>query len=232
MSHNKFVSMTVALCAAAIFLQVGCGDDSGPTNGGGGGTDSAYVMLVYSLPGGPDVDLYLDTVRVRSRLSYPNNTGYIGISSGSHSVRAKLAGDTTTLVSIGPLPVTLSLRASVFASDTGASATPVVFYDTLTTPTPGKANVRFVNMAVGSLNVSAFVDTSTTAPATLAFKAGTGFRPIDAGQHSVEFRIGLTPVGMLSNFTFVAGKSYTIWLRGVVGGVGSLATGVEIITNN
>ncbi len=231
---TTIVSKGILLPAVGLLLLAGCKSDDPPTNnnGGGGTGGTAKVMAVHASPGSIAIDLYVDTSRVNANLAYPGNTGYITVTAGIHSLKATIAGTQTTLISVPLFPVPENVVVSAFAADTGLTLTATAFSDTLTAPAASKARIRYINMMPRSTAVDVYLDTSTTASATLDFKVGTSFSSIDAGQHSVQFKSGTVVVATLSNYSFVAGKIYTVWLKGLSGTTGITAPGVEVILNN
>jgi hypothetical protein len=66
-----------------------------------------------------------------------------------------------------------------------------------------------------------------------AFKESTEFTPLDAGTYNLEVRLaGTTTVVLpLPNITLQAGKIYTVFARGFVGGSGTRALNAQIIAN-
>ncbi len=228
------VSKGILLPAVGLLLLAGCKSDDPPTNnnGGGGTGGTAKVMAVHASPGSPAIDLYVDTSRVNANLAYPGNTGYITVTAGIHSLKANIAGTQTTLISVPLFPVPENVVVTAFAADTGLTLTATAFGDTLTVPAAGKVRIRYMNMVPRTAAVGVYVDTNAIASATLDFKAGTLFTSFDAGQHTVQFKSGTTVVATLTNYTFVAGKIYTVWLKGLSGTTGATAPGVEVILNN
>ncbi len=67
-----------------------------------------------------------------------------------------------------------------------------------------------------------------------AFKDYTAFTPLDAGTYNLEVRVaGTSTVALpLPGITLQAGKIYTVFAKGFLGGSGSEALGAEIIANN
>ncbi len=216
----------------------GCKNDD-PTDPGGDPIPPAKVMAVHASPGGPALDIYVDTTRVQSRLEYGNNTGYVNVAVGIHSLKATIAGTQTVVVSVPVFPVTTSLVATVFAADTGTAITTPYFFDTLATPAPGKARLRFIHMAVKGTNLevidSVNATTSTTIFPSTLYLAGTRFTDINAGVHNFLIVRTAGPAQIVMarlTTTLVAGKNYTLWAKGLPGVTGSLGVSADIIANN
>ncbi len=70
--------------------------------------------------------------------------------------------------------------------------------------------------------------------ANRTFKQSTAFTPLDAATYNLEVRLaGTTTVALpLPGVTLQAGKIYTVFAKGLVGGTGAQALGAQIIVNN
>ncbi|MFZ1517049.1 MAG: DUF4397 domain-containing protein, partial [Saprospiraceae bacterium] len=66
-----------------------------------------------------------------------------------------------------------------------------------------------------------------------AFKEYTAFTPLDAGTYNLDVRVaGTSTVALvLPAITLEAGKIYTVFAKGFLGGTGAQALGAEIIVN-
>lgn len=234
-----FSKILFSAVTAFMVLIAGCKKDE-PTNPGGGGTiPPARVMAVHASPGGPSIDIYLDTTRTQSGLSYGNNTGYIDVSAGIHSLKATVAGTQTIVVSVPFFVVSASMVVTVFAADTGASIAIPYFFDTLTTAASGKARLRFIHMAVKGPNLEVVdsVNATTYTPvfASTVYLLGTRFIDITAGVHNFQIVHNVGPLQTIVarlKTTLVEGKNYTMWVKGLPGVSGPLAVSAEIIVNN
>ena len=225
--------------AVLVIVTAGCKKDDSPITPGGGSTTPARVMAVHASPGGPAIDIYLDTTRSQAALSYGSNTGYKDVAVGVHSLKATIAGTQTVVVSIPFFVVSASMMVTVFAADTGASITVPYFFDTLSTTSSGKARLRFIHMAVKGANLEVVdsVNSTTSTPVfgSTAYLAGTQFTDIGSGTHNflIVRTVGPTQTVMASlRTTLVEGKSYTLWVKGLPGVSGSLGVSADIIANN
>ncbi len=215
---------------SALFL-ASCSKDS--SNNPVAPNPGARVMVVHASPDAPAVDLLVDGSVAGSGLAFPNNTGYLSVASGTRNVKVNVAGTSTTVVN-ADLNLTTGTNYSVFACDSVSRLAPLVLTDDLTAPATGKAHVRFVHL---SPNAPA-VDVALTGGAVLfpntAFKGHSAFTPVDAGTYDLEVRLAgtSTVVLPLPGVTLEAGKIYTVFARGFVGGAGAEALGAQVIVNN
>ncbi len=67
-----------------------------------------------------------------------------------------------------------------------------------------------------------------------AFQENTEFTPLDAATYNLQVRLASTSTVVLSlpNITLQAGKIYTVFAKGFVGGTGTHALGAQIVVNN
>jgi hypothetical protein len=195
----------------------------------------ANLMVVHASPDGPGVDLLIDDVKKNSAaLTYPNNTGYLSLESGTRNIKVNLSGTTTNIIN-GDLTVEKDKNYSLFAIDVVAKLSVLVLGDDLTPPPAGKAHVRFVHLSPDAPAVDiAIASSGTVVFGNTAFKGFTAFTSLNAGTYNLDVRLaGTSTVALvLPAITLQEGKIYTVFAKGLVQGTGAQALGAEVIPNN
>lgn len=231
---SRLLSLSVlGLLLLAVPVFTGCSDDE-ETTPAPQPTATARVMAVHASPDAPGVDLLVDNVKVNSTpLTFPNNTAYLTVNAGLRNVKVNVAGTSTTVIN-ADLPVAANAVYSVFATDSVAGLTPIVLIDTLTTPATGNAHVRFIHLSPNAPAVDIALQGGAVVFANKAFQQYTAFTPLPAGTYNLEVRLAgtSTVVLPLPGVALAAGKIYTVWAKGFVGGTGTQALGAQIIANN
>ena len=134
---NKISFFISAIFIASIALLSSCEDEK----------TYADLMVIHASPDAPGVDLLIDDVKKNSApLTYPNNTGYLNLESGTINIKVNVAGTSTSVIN-GDLDMESDKNYSVFANGAVASISALVLEDDLTTPAAGKAHVRFVHLS-------------------------------------------------------------------------------------
>jgi hypothetical protein len=148
-------------------------------------------------------------------------------------VKVRVAGTTTTVIEAN-LPITTGTNYSVFAIDSVSKISAVVLTDDLTAPTSGKAHVRFIHLSPNAPAVDVAVTGGGVLIGNKSFKDYTPFVPLDAATYNLEVRLAGTATVVLSlpGITLQAGKIYTVFAKGFVGGTGSQSLGAEIVVNS
>lgn len=218
------------LALFAVLPLAGCGKDE---NNPVAPAQQARVMAVHASPDAPAVDLLVDGTVAGSGLAFPGNTGYLTVNAGTRNVKVNVSGTSTTVID-ADLPVAAGANYSVFATGPVASIGALVIADDLTTPASGKAHVRFVHLSPDAPAVDVAVTGGPVVFANRAFREYSAFTPVDAGTYELEVRpAGSAAVVLdLPAITLQAGKIYTVFARGFVGGAGAQALGAQIIANN
>lgn len=231
MFKQTHLSLAMVAVLAGIGL-AGCDSDA-DTNPAAPATSTARVMAVHASPDAPAVDLLVDGAVAGTGLAFPANTAYLSVPAGTRNVKVNVSGTSTTVIDAS-LPVTGGASYTVFATDVVASIAPIVLTDDLTAPASGKAHVRFVHLSPNAPAVDVAVQSGPVLFANRSFKQFTSFTPVNAGTYDLEVRpAGSTTVVLpLNDITLQAGKIYTVFARGLVGGSGAQALGAQIIVNN
>lgn len=194
----------------------------------------AKVLVTHASPNAPGVDLLVDGAKQNSAaLTFPNNTGYLSVESGARNIKVNVSGTTTTVIN-ADLNLEEGKNYSVFAVDSVSKISAVVLTDDLTAPAAGKAHVRFVHLSPNAPAVDvAVAATGAVVFGNKAFKEYTAFTPLDAGSYNLDVRVaGTSTVALtLPTITLEAGKIYTVFAKGFLGGTGAEALGAEIIVN-
>ena len=192
------------------------------------------IMVVHASPNAPGVDLLVDDAKVNTAaLTFPNNTGYIAATSGKRNIKVNVTGTSTSVIT-ADLDLVENANYSVFAVDSVSKISPLVLTDDLTAPAAGKAHVRFVHLSPNAPAVDVAVASSGAVVfGNKKFKEYTSFTPLDAGKYNLDVRVaGTTTVALvLPEITLEAGKIYTVFAKGFLGGAAAEALGAEIIVN-
>lgn len=233
-------SLLFGLIAAAFsFIAIGCGEDSSPATPT---PQRARVLVVHASPDAPGADVLVDNQKVNQQpLTFPNNTGYLSVDAGSRNVKVNAAGTTTSVINAN-LTLESNKNYSVFAVDSLRKIAALVTTDDLTAPAAGKAHVRFLHLSPNAPAVDIslpnqpagqglFTNRSFNRTVTAAQQA---FTPVDSGTVNLQVRAaGTTDVVLnLPNVRLEAGKIYTVFAKGFLGGAGAQALGAEIILHN
>lgn len=193
----------------------------------------ANVLVTHASPNAPGVDLLIDGSKVNtSALAFPLNTGYLKAESGTRNVKVNVAGTTTTVIN-ADLNLEKDKNYSVFAIDSVSKISAIVVADDLTAPASGKAHVRFIHLSPNAPAVDVAVTGGAVVFGNKSFKDATAFTPLNAGTYNLEVRVaGTTTVALpLPGITLEAGKIYTVFAKGFLGGSGTEALGAQIIVN-
>jgi hypothetical protein len=222
--------LPLLVLVALLPLAAGCSkDDNNPM----APKPSARVMAIHASPNAPAVDLKVDNTTAGTNLAFPNNTAYLTVNAGTRNVKVNVAGTSTTVIN-ADLSFASGSSTSVFAVDSVSKISALVLSDDLTAPATGKAHVRFVHLSPNAPAVDVALQGGAVVFGNKAFKQYTAFTPLDAGTYDLEVRLAgtNTVVLPLPGITLTAGKIYTVFAKGFVGGAGAQALGAQIIVNN
>jgi hypothetical protein len=228
------VLKTATLSLGVLMLGVtGCSDSDNPV---ASNPAPAQVLIVHASPDAPGVDIFVDNGQPAavSNLQFLSNTGYVPVPAGVRNVRVKLNATTDTVINAN-LTLVSGTYYSVFAVDSASKVTALVLEDDLTAPAAGKAHLRFVHLSPNAPNV----DIALTGGGVIGglgnvpFKEARGFLPLGAGTYDLEVRVaGTSNVALpLPGITLEAGKIYTVYAKGFLGGANAQALGAAIIVN-
>jgi len=224
---------TITLAALA-FTAASCDKDDDDDDDMG----KAQVMVVHASPNGPAVDVRVNNAVAVSNLAYPNNTAYTAVNAGSTNLKVSPAG-TTTYVIDANVTLAANTNYSVFAIDSVSKIKAAVVSDNLATPAAGKAHVRFFHFSPNAPAVDIAVSGGAVLFSNRTFNDQStnnsviGFTPVDAGTYNLDVR----PAGSSSvvlavpGVKFEAGKIYTVFAKGFLGGTGAQALGAQVIVN-
>ena len=226
---NKISIFLSTILFASITLFTSCKEDES-------NDDKSYakVLVTHASPNALGVDLLVDnSTQNSSALTFPNNTGYLQVESGTRNIKVNVTGTSTTVIEAN-LMLAKDNNYSVIAVDSVSKISAIVLADDLSAPAAGKAHVRFIHLSPNAPAVDVAVASSGAVVfGNKAFKEYTAFTPLDAGTYNLDVRVaGTSTVALvLPAITLEAGKIYTVFAKGFLGGTGAQALGAEIIVN-
>ena len=226
---NKISIFLSTILFASITLFTSCKEDES-------NDDKSYakVLVTHASPNALGVDLLVDNSKQNSSaLTFPNNTGYLQVESGTRNIKVNVTGTSTTVIEAN-LMLAKDNNYSVIAVDSVSKISAIVLADDLSAPAAGKAHVRFIHLSPNAPAVDVAVASSGAVVfGNKAFKEYTAFTPLDAGTYNLDVRVaGTSTVALvLPAITLEAGKIYTVFAKGFLGGTGAQALGAEIIVN-
>jgi len=229
-SSLKFMAMLM-ISLSTMFTFTACSDDDDdvvPTPSQG------RIMVIHASPDAPAVDILVNNNVVNTTdLEFPDHIGYVNINTGTNNIKVNVANTATTVIDAN-LTIVANTNYSVFAIDSVSNIAPLVLTDDLSAPAAGKAHVRFIHLSPDAPAVDVAVTGGAVVFGNKIFTDATAFTPLDANTYNLEVRLAGTAnvVLPLPGIVLTAGKIYTVFAKGFVGGTGAQALGAEIIVNN
>jgi len=231
MFARKYLSMFLML-VFGITVFTGCSDDETVT-APAPIQSTSKVLVTHASPDAPGVDILVDNAVAVPNLTFPNSSAYASLNSGTRNVKVNVAGTSTTALEAN-LNLAADKNYSVFAVNNVASIEAIVLEDDLTAPTSGKSHVRFLHLSPNAPGVDITLTNGTVVFGDYMFKEYSAFTPLDAGTYDLQVRLAGTSTVVLDlpGIALTAGKIYTVFAKGLVGGTGTQALGAQIIVNN
>ncbi|MVN21048.1 DUF4397 domain-containing protein [Mucilaginibacter arboris] len=206
-------------------------------NSGVSPTNYSRLQVINTLAGSTPINFSLNSTKKNSTsITFPGTSGYVTTTPGMPYLQIALA----TTPGVYFYNATLNLKTdssySVFITGTTQpqAYTSVFTWDDLSSPSIGKAKVRFVNASLSSTNLDVTIN-AVAGFTNVAFKGVGKFVEVPAGTY--EFRAYSTgstssSLAILSNQVLADGKVYTLYAQGVVGNTATTsAFGLSLISN-
>lgn len=203
-------------------------------------TATTNLRFINLSPNAGALDVYTNSSLVVGNVGYGSASSYQSINAAATAVSFTQAG-TTSMIGSGNVAFNPNNYYSAIVYDSVATIKGNLFQDDRTAPPTGKAFVRFFDYA----NVNSSIDimrSGTTAVKLFASRnyvdhvttlSYISYIAIDPGIFNVSAVVAGTnsTITQLPNFEVVAGKSYTLVLKGFSGGTGTQAVLLGPITD-
>ena len=114
----------------------------------------------------------------------------------------------------------------------------IVLEDNLTSPSDTTVKVRFVNTCPNSPSLEAVFSTnvsdSVASFSSTTFRASTVYQLFKAGNYVIKIRQAGSKQNLAlgANFKIIAGRVYTIWVKGLLNGTGEYQLNPALLTDN
>jgi hypothetical protein len=229
---RHLLALSTLLCSAFLFVSCDKNDDDE--------VGTASLMVINTSANGSNIDVAVNSNVFVSNLAYPNNSGYKVVSAGNANIIVTPTGTTTAILN-GTMQLEKNSSYTFYVVDSSHERKAAFTKDDLTAPSSGKAKVRLLHLSPNGSNIDVSINGTSNASfnnrgfndfsTNAAFHA---FTEVDAAGTTLQVKLTgtSTVIATLPAITLTAGKIYTFIIKGFVGGVGSQALGLEVITHN
>ncbi|MGZ3872263.1 MAG: DUF4397 domain-containing protein [Mucilaginibacter sp.] len=177
----------------------------------------ALLSVIQASPDQPLLDFSLDGTRVNlNSIAYGDDLDYFRAYAGSRRAAFSKNGVVGTSVISDTITLKQNVAYSLFLINKASTPQYLFLTDSLTQPTAGNANLRFVNVSPDAPAVDLAVKDGAVFVPNKAFKGHSSFLPIQGKRYTFEIRkAGTTTVlATLNNVEVTPGYVYTILFRG------------------
>ncbi len=197
--------------------------------------ERARVRAVHASPDAPAVDILVNGGVAFANVPFRAISDYALLPPGTYNIQVVPAGATTPVVIDANVTVAAGKDYTVAATGQLASIAPLVLVDDNSAPAAGNAHVRFIHLSPNAPAVDiAVAGGGPVIFANVAFGEVGTYTPVPAGTYNLEVRLaGTTTVVLpIPGVTLAAGKVYTAYAFGLVGGTGDQALGAGLSEDN
>lgn len=196
----------------------------------------SWLSVINASPNIQKFDFVIDNQLVNNdAFSFTERLPYFNIYSGIRNIGI-YKDQTTDSLRTGKLNALPGKIYSVYVTGQAPNCQFLTIKDSLTNPTTGKAQIRFLNLSVNSPALKLKYGVDSTLFSSETYKNHSDFVEIPAGKKynfSVAPATGSGNSGTQSNVMIESGKIYTVWAKGIYDNttVDSLKLGLKIQTN-
>jgi hypothetical protein len=232
--------IAAASCLLVTSVLIGCKKDKDKPNPPPE-VKNSLVEVVHASPRTGEVEVKIGDVKLPSKIKYLDSPAvYSSVPSGNAKVQLSSSGAT---IAEGTDNLINKFKYTLFIYDTldaGKKVKYLLVQDTFPKPATGKCNIRLLHVApkLASVDVDLFKGTDSLRLAGALAYAGTKapdgkFRAIASGDYHVKVKTKTgtvtTVVLDIPSMKLEQGKTYTVYLNGLMGGTGNDKLGLKIL---
>jgi hypothetical protein len=206
--------MAILAVAAAPLVLAACGDDKNdvttPTKG------AANVRVAHLSPDAPPVDVYVNSTKALSGVSFKDISSYLPVPAGSANFRVTPANAASPVVIDATVNLNEGGNYTVAATGLLASIQPLVLEDDR--GTTGQSKVRFVHASPDAPAVDLAVTGGPVLFSGVSFRQASGYPQVAPATYDLEARpAGTSAVALaVPGVTLRPGTNYTVFAVGLL----------------
>mgnify|MGYP001092452396 CR=1 FL=1 len=197
--------------------------------------ERARVRAVHASPDAPNVDILVNGAPAFTNVPFRAVSNYALLPPGTYNLKVVPAGASAPVVIDADVTVEAGKDYTVAATGLLTGITPLVLVDDNSAPAAGDAHVRFVHLSPNAPAVDvAVAGGGPVIFGNVSFREVGAYTPVPAGTYNLEVRLAGTSTVVLSvpGVNLKAGKVYTAYAFGLVGGTGAQALGAGLSEDN
>ncbi|MCS6841327.1 MAG: DUF4397 domain-containing protein [Roseiflexus sp.] len=197
--------------------------------------ERARVRAVHASPDAPNVDILVNGTLAFTNVPFRAVSNYALLPPGTYNLKVVPSGASGPIAINVDVTVEAGKDYTVAATGLLTEITPLVLVDDNSAPAAGNAHVRFVHLSPNAPAVDvAVAGGGPVIFSNISFREAGAYTPIPAGTYNLEIRLAGTNTVVLSvpGVNLRAGKVYTAYAFGLVGGTGNQALGADLSEDN
>jgi hypothetical protein len=192
-------AVVALLCVALV---VGCG------GGDNINVQTTQLRVLHASPDAPNVDVYVDSVKVLSNVPYPTVSSYLSLPSGVHQIKVNAAGTNATVINVSP---TLAANGAytAIAANFVANIEALLATDATTTPPSGYVTLRVIHASPDAGPVDILANGQVVL-SNVPFGTISTYLTIPAGTYAIKVNVaGTTTTAIAATVNLAAGSNYS-----------------------
>jgi hypothetical protein len=203
-------ALRIILALLCVSLIAGCGGGDNVTE------QTAQLRVLHASPDAPNVDVYVDSVKVLSNVPYPTVSSYLSLAPGTHQIKVNAAGTTTTLINVSPTLAVAGAYTAI-AANFVANIEPLLATDASSAPPNGPVDV----LANGQVVLS-----------NVPFGTISSYLTIPAGTYAIKVNVaGTTTTAIAATVNLTAGSNYSAVAIGAVRTAATNPLALKLLTD-
>jgi hypothetical protein len=182
---------------------------------------TADVRVAHLVPGGPNVDVWVDGEKQLSGVPFEAISDYLPLSAATHAIRVVVANTTNDIFPEATLTFLPNTASTVAATGLVSDIQPRVFEDSRASAPMNNSFARFVHTSPDAPRVDIAVVDGPVLFAGFGFGESSDYAQVAAGSYDLEVRVASEPAGrgaLVKTFNGVSLQStasYSIFATGL-----------------
>ena len=213
------------LALLCVSLIAACGGGDNVTE------QTAQLRVLHASPDAPNVDVYVDSVKVLSNVPYPTLSSYLSLSPGTHQIKVNAAGTTTTVINVSP---TLAVGGAytAIAANFVANIEPLLATDASSAPPNGEVGLRVIHASPDAGPVDILANGQVVL-SNVPFGTISNYLTVPAGTYAIQVNVaGTTTTAIAATVNLTAGTNYTAVAIGAIKTAATNPLALKLLTDN